>query len=330
MMRALVPAPAPIGCFGKLPACADFVKVVHDLAAIEVLDDWMASVMRLLPSSARWKINYDAMAPVSFAFLGAARHHALAGHLVASHDLSGRRFPFLLMCSLDVADPAGFVARAPLACAPVWDYGATTAARLLADADPTPQLRTIPAAQVAVDAAQAADALHCFMETATIGALGGLLRQGGAPIDCARLILALGLLLQPVMHSQRADLTKSLVLPLPRDPAQRHRVAAFWLALVAPFLRSAAVDLAVFITHQDEHPVLVLGACDAAAETLRAIIDPLAAAEQQISFADTGWIDDQLRQDVDVRKLASYLGGPQLTLKVAHELFLQTFIGAAP
>ena len=167
------------------------------------------------------------------------------------------------------------------------------------------------------------------MATATIGALGSLLREAGAPVDCARLILALGLLLQPVMQSRRADLTKSLVLPLPRDPAQRHRVAAFWLALTAPFLRHAAVDLALFITHLEERPVLVLGACAAAAETLRAIIDPLAAFEHQISFADTGWVDEQLRHDADVRKLAGYLAGPQLTLGMARELFLQTFIGAA-
>jgi type VI secretion system protein ImpM len=328
MMRA--PASAQIGYFGKLPACADFVKQVHDLAAIEVLDEWMASVMRQLPASARWKINYDAMAPVSFAFLGAARHHALAGHLVASRDLSGRRFPFLLMRSLDVPDPAGFVAGAPLACAALWDYSAVAADQLLASRDPASMLHAIPAAQVPVDGAAAADALACFMATATIGALGGLLRQSGAPIDCARLILALGLLLQPVMHSPSADLNKSLVLPLPRDPAQRHRVAAFWLALTAPFLRHAAVDLALFVTRSEGNPVLVLAACDAAAETLGAIIDPLAAAEQQIRFADTSWVDDQLRRDVDARKLASYLAGPQLTLHMARDLFLQTFIGAAP
>ena len=323
-------ATAQIGYFGKLPACADFVKEVHDLAAVEVLDEWMASVMRLLPSSARWKLNYDAMAPVSFAFLGAARHHALAGHLVASRDLSGRRFPFLLMSSLDLPDPAGFIPGAPLACAALWDYSETAAAQLLSSSDPAGHLQAVPAAQVAVDGVLAADALARFMDTATMGALGGLLRQDGAPVDCARLILALGLLLQPVMHSRAADLNKSVVLPLPRDPLQRNRVAAFWLALTAPFLRGAAVDVAMFITRLDERPVLVLGSCAAAAETLRAIIDPVAAADQQIRFTNTAWVDEQLRTDVDMRTLASYLGGPQLTLKVARELFLQTFIGAAP
>jgi type VI secretion system protein ImpM len=328
MMRTT--APAQIGYFGKLPACADFVKEVHDVAAVEVLDDWMASVMRLLPSSARWKINYDAMPPVSFALLGAARHHALAGHLVASRDRSGRRFPFLLMCSLDLPEPAAFIASAPLACEALWDYSEGTAARLLASSDPAAQLQAVPAAPMTVDGALAAEALARFLDTATIGALGGLLRQSGAPVDCARLILALGMLLQPIMHSQPANLNKSVVLPLPCDPLQRNRVAAFWLALTAPFLRSASVDVALFITRLEDRPVLILGSCDAAAESLRAIIDPLAAAEQQISFANTRWIDEQLRTDVDMRKLASYLGGAQLTLKMARELFLQTFIGAAP
>lgn len=327
-MRA--PAPEQIGYFGKLPARADFVKHVQDGAAVEVLDDWMASVMRLLPSSARWKLNYDAMAPVSFAFLGAARHHALAGHLVASHDQSGRRFPFLLMRSLDVPDPDGFLAGAPLACAAFWDYSEGIAAHLLESSDPAAALQAIPAAQVAVDGAFGADALACFMETATLGALGGLLRHAGVPIDCGRLILALGLLLQPVLHSQSTDLNKSLVLPLPRDPAQRHRVAAYWLALVAPFLRRAAVDLAVFVTRQDDRPVLVLGACAAAAETLRAIIDPLAAAEHQIRVDDTGWVDAQLDQDAAARQLASHMAAPQLSLATARGLFLQTFVGAAP
>jgi type VI secretion system protein ImpM len=233
------------------------------------------------------------------------------------------------MRSLDLIEPASFVAGAPLACAALWDYSELAAASLLSSPEPAAQLQAIPAAQVAVDGAFAAEELDRFLDTATIGALGGLLRHAGAPCDSARLILALGMLLQPVMDDPSADLTRSLVLPLPFDPCQRHRVAAFWLALVAPFLRRAAVDLALFITRLDERPVLVLGACAAAAETLRAIIDPLAADEQQISFADLGWIDEQLRQDVDVRTLASYLDNAQLTLKTAHTLFMQTFIGAA-
>lgn len=322
MMRA--PASERIGYFGKLPACADFVKVVHDAPAMEVLDDWLARTMSALPADARWKINYDALAPVSFAFVGPARRQALAGHIVASRDRSGRRFPFLLMRSLDVAEPAAFVSRCALACAPLWSFAETAVGALLAASDPGPGLQGV--ADAVLPLGDGSAALDAFLAAATVGELGTLLGH----IDAGRLVLALGLLLQPVMHSKPGELHKSLVLPLPDAAGARHGVAAFWLELIAPFLRRAGFDLALFLTHQQGRPVLVVGFCASAAATLRAIIDPRAGAEHQVSFADTGWIDEQLTIDLDVRKLASYLGQPQLRLEMARELFLQTFIGAAP
>jgi type VI secretion system protein ImpM len=322
MMRAA--ASDRIGYFGKLPACSDFVKVAHDIPVMGVLDDWLAQVMSRLPSDARWKINYDALAPVSFAFVGPSRRHAVTGHLVASRDQSGRRFPFLMMRTLDVADPVAFVSRCPLAFDPLWSYFETMAPQVLAARDPGPFLQSIPDTAVALGECDAA--LSTFLATATVSSLGALLAQR----EAARLILAIGLLLQPVMHSNPSKLNKSLVLPLPENAAARHTVAAFWLELVAPFVRRAGFDLALFVTRQDDKPVLVIGFCGAAAETLRAIIDPLVGREQQVNFADIGWIDEQLGLDVDVRALASYLDQPQLPLRLARELFLKTFIGAAP
>jgi len=119
------------------------------------------------------------------------------------------------------------------------------------------------------------------------------------------------------------------VLPLPEIEALRAPVAAFWLELVAPFVRRATFDLALFLTLQDEAPVLVIGFCGAAAQTLRGIIDPLVGGELQVRLLETAWIDEQLGMDVDVRALASYLDQPQLPLKMARELFLKTFIGDA-
>jgi type VI secretion system protein ImpM len=313
-----------IGYFGKLPARSDFVKVAHDIPAMGVLDDWLAQVMSRLPSDARWKLNYDALAPVSFAFVGPSRRHAVTGHLVASHDQSGRRYPFLMTRTVDVADPVAFVSRCPLAFDPLWSFFETMAPKVLAAQDPGPLLQAIPDTVVVLG--EADSALAGFLATATLSDLDELLEQG----EAARLILAIGLLLQPVMHSKPTALHKSLVLPLPRHASARYAVAAFWLELVAPFLRRAGFDLALFITRLDERPVLVIAFCGAAAETLRAIIDPLAGLEHQVSFADTGWIDEQLGLDIDVRALASYLDQPQLPLRLARELFLKTFIGAAP
>jgi hypothetical protein len=71
------------------------------------------------------------------------------------------------------------------------------------------------------------------------------------------------------------------------------------------------------------------GPAGAAAETLHGIVDPLAGREQQVQLVDNGWIDEQLGIDIDVRALASYLEQPMLPLRLARELFLKTFIGAA-
>jgi len=315
--------PDRIGYFGKVPARSDFVKLAHDAAAIGMLDDWLAAVMQRLPSNARWKIDYDAMAPVSFAFVGPGRRHAVAGHLVASHDTPGRRFPFLTMRTLDVADPPAFLSRCVLAFAPLWTFLEAAAPQVLAACDPAPHLQGISEAAIALGEADAA--LSGFLAGATVGSLSDLLDG----LDASRTILALGLLLQPVMHSKPAQVDKSLVLPLPDDAALRAQVAAFWLELVAPFVRRTGFDLALFLTRLDGRPVLVIGFCGAAAQTLRAIVDPLVGAEQQVRFADLGWIDEQLGLDVDVRALASYLDQPQLPLKMARELFLKTFIGGA-
>ncbi len=320
-MRA--PVTGRIGYFGKIPARSDFVKVAHHVPIMTMLDEWLAQVMSRLPSSPRWKLDYDAMAPVSFAFAGPARRHAVAGHLVASHDQSGRRFPFLMMRTLDVAEPEPFVQRCPLAFAPLWDYFDTMAPRIVNSDDPGLYLQSLVDASIALhDGDRELDA---FLAEGTVAALSELL-------GCAseRLILGLGLLLQPVMHSKPTALHKSLVLPLPVAATRRCAVAAFWLELVTPFLRRGAFDLALFLTRQGEQPVLVIGFCSSAAETLRAIIDPLAAREQQVGFSDTRWVDEQLGLDVDVRTLASYLDQADLPLGLARDLFLKTFIGGAP
>jgi len=316
--------PDRIGYFGKLPARADFVKLAHDPAAISMLDAWLAQVMTLLPSNARWRFHYDAMAPLSFALVGPARHHAVAGHLLASHDQSGRRFPFLATRTLAVTDPAAFVANCPAAFAPLWEFLSEICPKVLAEPDPTAYLQAI--ADSAIGLGDENDYAR-WVDASTVGSLDALLGGcGGSGVS--RLVLALGLLLQPVMHSQPNTLDKSLVLPLPQDAAARYPVAAFWLGLIAPFLRRAGFDLALFITHQDEQPVLVVGFCATLAETLRAMIDPLVGAELQVRLHHTAWIDEQLQFDADVRALASQLAQPDLPLALARELFLKTFIGA--
>jgi type VI secretion system protein ImpM len=71
--------------------------------------------------------------------------------------------------------------------------------------------------------------------------------------------------------------------------------------------------------------VLVLGFSGAAPETLRAVIDAQYAAEQQINFDSTDWVDDLIAGDHKVMHLSVCLEQDQLSLRSVSALFHETF-----
>lgn len=318
------PQAARIGYFGKLPARADFIKAADNPALAQLLDGWLAEVMNRLSAAPRWKLHYDALHPVQFAFVGTRSRHAIGGHLAASCDASQRRYPFLSMSAIDVGDARGFVALSPLVLAPLWSALDVLVAEVLGAVDPEPALQALAATTVLLDAgaAEHETTFTDFLDRHTLAGLEALL--GRAPVR--RTILALGLLLQPVRRSGAAHLDKSLVLPLPPAPRARHLVAAFWLDLVAPFLQQADVELALFIAEIHDQPVLVIGFGGAAPETLQAIVDPECGAVHQIGFDDTVWAEQLVAVDAAVQKLSAYLDQGQLSLRSARELFHETFV----
>ena len=320
---------ASIGYFGKIPGRGDFVKGGDSPALIKVLDDWLAQAMDLMSTDARWKLNYDAVAPLHFAFVGPRRRHAIAGHIVASSDQSQRRFPFLMTSSVEVAEPASFVPTAPLVFNRLWTRLAALSSSVVAAGDPTVPLQLAASEAVELDLRSAAyqATFDDFLELQTIGGLDALLSQAGFRGSSRQVLLALGMLLQPVLASSSSRLDKTLLLPLPQDPMYRNLVAAFWMHLITPFLARADFELAMFLTRQQEQPVLLLGFSGASAATLHGIMDPQAAQEQHIAFEQLDWVEEQADSDYAVKKLSTYLSQPSLSLKSALESVRTAFIG---
>lgn len=314
---------ARIGYFGKLPTRADFIKAADNLALANLLDGWLADVMNLLSIDPRWKLNYDAMQPLDFAFVGTRSKRAIAGHLRASSDLSQRRYPFLSMSAIEIDDPRSFVARSPLVLAPLWDVLEPLTNQVFDATEPEGCLQAMATATVDIDpsAAEHQQLFMDFLDRHNVAGLEAMLGRASV----RRMILAIGLLLQPVRRCGAARLDKSLVLPLPDAVRQRYLVAAFWLDLVTPFLQQADFELSLFFGEQRAQSVLVVGFGGAAPETLQAVIDPLCAAEQQITFEYAGWVDELIAGDTNVQKLSAYLEQGQLSLRSAHALFHETF-----
>ena len=321
--------PIAVGYFGKIPSRGDFVKASDNPALINMLDAWLANAMDLLSADARWKLTYDVLAPLHFAFIGPRRSRAIAGHIVASSDQSSRRFPFLMMSTLDVGDAAGFVPNSPLVLSRLWNRLEATTAGVLAAPEPAGALQAAAASTIDLDLSSAAydAAFNDFLELQTVGALEALLVQSGFHGTVRQVLLALGLLLQPVMASSSSRLEKSLVLPLPSDPMYRNLVGAFWMHLITPFLMRADFELALFITRLEDKPVMVLGFSGASAMTLHAIMEPQAALERHIGFEELDWVEEQVDTDYGIKKVSTYLAQPNLSLKSACDSLRAAFIG---
>lgn len=318
-----------VGYFGKIPSRGDFVKSSDNAALIQMLDDWLAHAMDLMSTNARWKLSYDTVSPLRFALLGPRRRHAIAGHIVASSDQSSRRFPFLMMSTMEVSEPATFVPDAPLVLGRLWNRLETLSAGVTGATDSAAPLHAAAANVIDLELVSTAyDAAFAdFLDLHTVGALEMLLAQSGFTGSMRQVFLALGLLLQPVMASSSSRLEKDLVLPLPHDPMYRNLVAAFWMHVVTPFLARADFELALFITHIARRPVLVLGFSGASPQTLRAIMDTQAGQERHIAFDQIDWVEDQVNDDYAIKKLSAYLSQPTLTLSSALDSLRAAFIG---
>ncbi|MET3132989.1 type VI secretion system protein ImpM [Oxalobacteraceae bacterium GrIS 1.11] len=321
--------PASIGYFGKIPSRGDFIKGSDNPALLKILDDWLAGAMDLLSADPRWKIMYDAVAPLHFAFIGPRRGRAIAGHITASSDQSSRRFPFLMMSTMAIDEPARFVPNSPLALGRLWHRLETLSVGIMHAADPSAPLQELATQAIDLDlrAATHDAAFAEFLDLQTVGALDAMLAQSGFVGSVRQILLALGLLLQPVMASASSRLEKSLVLPLPADPMYRNLVAAFWMHLIAPFLARADFELALFLTRIRERHVLVIGFSGASSQTLQAIMDPQAGLEHHITFDDLSWVEEQVNSDYSIKKVSTYLAQANLSLTSAHDSVREAFIG---
>lgn len=322
--------PVSLVYFGKIPSRGDFVRGGKQGALLQTLDRWVSQAVDLMTADPRWKEVYDRSPPAHFAFMGMRSRVGLAGHLVASTDASGRRFPFIAGGSFEISLPEGFVARSPMVLARCWPLFERTAQEACAGTESLAGLSEFVAAPVELDTAPAAyeASLRDFLGLQTVSTLEGLLRRAGHPIELRQTLLALGLLLQPVPASGSSRLDKGLRLPLPLDPLYQPYVASLWLALVSGFLRAGDFELALFTSRSEaEPPALLVGFSGGSPAVLQAVLDPEAGRHVFVDLCEAEWVEAYVREDYGVKKLSSYLQQPRLSLHQAQASFREAFLG---
>lgn len=319
-----------ISYFGKLSSRGDFLKAPgnnHQLIAM--LDRWAGQGLEQLSQDVAWKQLYDMGQPLNFAILGSRSRGAIAGHLLPSTDASGRRFPFMTAVSMDVPQPLAFLSRSPLAFSRVWAR-LERETRVAHDApDPALPLTELVDNRANVNVLYEAlnPAFQDFLEMQTLESLQSLLSVHDKPVSVRRILLALGILLQPVMSSGAARIGKGLLLPLPRDPLYRNLVSTLWLDLISGFLARADFELLVLLRHGPQ-PSLAVSFSGVQGRSLQAMFDPRVAEQDFIPLHDPDWVEDHAHDDPALKKLSAYTSQDNLSLRTARNTFRETFLGA--
>ncbi|MEK8033047.1 type VI secretion system-associated protein TagF [Ideonella sp. DXS29W] len=320
--------------FGKLASRGDFIRSSHNGALLQMLDTWLTQGLELLSTDPQWKHFYDQTAATHFAFLSARSHQALAGHLVPSIDASGRRFPFVTTGAFEVEQPLAFMKHAPMALARLWARLESLAKQAHQAQDATAVLASAAQQQSSIEVAPEAYAasFRDFVELQTMGSLEALLKSMHPEVDLRRVLLGLGMLLQPVPASGKSQLDKGLRLPLPRDPLYAPMVGGLWLHLICPFLSRGDFELVIFVPGADvaasgEAPWLSIGFAGGAASTVQALFDPQKSQQAFITLSSPEWAEAQSHDDHAMKKLSSYLQQPQLSMAQALSTFGECFLG---
>ena len=328
-MNAIESAGVELLCFGKVPSRGDFVRSTGHPEMLELLDRWQAQTLERMATDPRWRLIYDAAPAVAFAILGSGSHVGLAGHWLASHDASGRRFPFVTAAAFDLHRPQQAAVLAPIALDALWHQLATRGhlARQAADFSQAQERLLAPLAS-APDFDEARDRLETFLDVHTLGSLAQVLNAGGRRLSLRQAVLALGILLRPALVQGGSRMTRLLCLPLPIEPTLRAGVASWWLMLVMGFFTRHVVEFGLFLPVTDGLPQLLLGFQGASSAALEAVVDPAALVRQGVSLTELDWVEDEAQADVGLRKLSTYLQDPSLSLTQAVRTFQEVFLGS--
>lgn len=319
--------------FGKLPCRGDFVRSSSHTSLIQSLDRWLSSGIELMAEDAHWKQIYDQADPAHFALVSAHRNTAVAGHIVPSADAAGRRFPFLAACAIESESGPELMGLGPLMLQTAWARLAEAAgnAHAASEADSTTVLGELSQMEAPglLPSDQARAQYRRFLEQTTFADFVDALSEARVALDVRQIILALGLLLQPVMNSLGQPIEKGLCLPLPRDDFKRHLVATFWMDLVSRFLARSTYDLTLFLPRGVSHkPSLMIGFSAGAASVLQGLFDPRVTDSVFLKLNESSWVESYVANDYALKKFYSYLQLPQMSMAQVLDTFQEAFLGS--
>ena len=322
----------PLQFFGKLPCRGDFVRSTNAGGLIQSLDRWMSSGMEMMSEDVHWKQMYDQARPVHVLMLNTTKGSAVVAHLRPSADSSGRRYPFVLACAMDVPSETRSLGLCPLLFQSSWTklHEDMRQASNATEDSASVCLHTLQASQVPGpgDLVILGREFDAFIHQTSLGSFSQTLGLAGGMEALRQLLLALGVLLQPLMDARPQEVDKGVWLPLPTTVWARPLFAAFWTDLIAMFIGAKGHDLTLLLpaSVEDRGGLRVCFSAGSPA-VLQAVMDERRSEEVFIPITDTDWVKTYLDGDYGLKKFSSYLQQPSMSLAQVRQSFQEAFLG---
>jgi len=240
----------PVGCFGKLPIFADFIRYQGASKEVEAFDLWVQegiywSRKRL---GSAWESAFESMSPYAYFCSGANRDDALVGVFTPGVDAGGRRFPFSIFTRIPISSLTGNRHLVPLR------FEAFTSRALWLSREGW-QGRDIRHLNEEVDVledyvvsahGQAEAGYASFLETASGGGFWNGLRATSGTPDRIALVQGLADVLFLVRAMNPVNLNYGVALPLAVPASARVYAATFWLDMAYRILGGSGHKLTSF------------------------------------------------------------------------------------
>ncbi len=220
-----------LGVLGKVPSCAEYIRLRFGAQDLAALDVWLAESMdRLLARpQEQWVTRYEQGSIYGFVFRGQSEETLVAGVVRPSADSANRKFPLVVAAAF--ASPSELVRRPallPLLLEPFW----VAAGLVLAESRgmDVPELeRRIEAIAHGCELPGdgASEAYRAWIESTSTAALWTLLCE--QRLDATEIIRLLLECVRPVRGVEHPTNSLTLKLPLGRAGGA---ALCFWLDLV--------------------------------------------------------------------------------------------------
>lgn len=321
-----LPQPNHMMYFGKIPGKGDFVKFNAGVQVVAVLDNWVSQGIELLSGDPQWRGKYDRTEAFDFIFTRTRGKKAFIGSLIASHDASNRRYPFIVFTTAEGITSERFAPRSPLVLRRFLRHTRRWASEARHAAEPVKTLLAIEEGGIAAPLiAEPHEAGYAdFLELSDLHYLGHILGlQDGAGLRAT--ILGLAMLLQPLQHNAGGTLYRGMSLPLPEDATHAPLAASLWLDLIWTFIANHDYDLAIYLCTYQGRPQLVVNLAGPTAATFQALFDSEGASDSIIQLAQASWANDCQGAGYQIQTLAHFLTNSEKPLKQLIETFRDLF-----